>query len=192
MTGETKLLVDRQALFDSKKPIMEIVYLEDGTPWFTRIGQEPIEVTHGPEFSPFLIDVICQKIVEGGPGSSLSKICKQHGMPSYTSLMRWRRANPWIDEQLDKARFDRAEVLRDEAIDHAMEARDKNDAPAAALKFEAKKWGASLDNPKYSPKSKMDVAITQPTVIQIISGIDRSTPVEPPQRVVQEVVKVDE
>lgn len=192
MTGSTVLIVDQAALFDRRKPRMEIVYLEDGTPFFTALGTDAqFEVAHGIEFSPFIIDVICQKIVEG-PVSSLSKICKMPGMPSYTSLMKWRRANPWIDEQLEKARYDRAEVLRDEALDHAMEATNKDNAPAAGLKYEAKRWAAGIDNTKYSPKSKVDVAISQPTIIQVVTGIDRETQVELPMKDVTNTGQVKE
>lgn len=175
------LIIDRKSLFSEARPAMEVVYLEDGTPFFTAVDSySKVEITSGPVFNPFIVDIICQHMVQGGEGASLSKILRLPGMPSYHAFSRWRRANPWIEEALERARYDRAEVLRDEAIAHALDARDKNDAPAHALKYEAKKWGASLDNPKYSPKSKLDVNVSTPTVINVITGIDRTTDVAMP------------
>ena len=171
MTGETRMIVDRLALFSRKRPPMEIVYLEDGTPYLTEVGREiVVQPESGPVFSDFIVHMICQKIVEG---KNLSKICKTPGMPSYHAFCTWRRAYPWINEALEKSRQDRAELLRDEALDEAMSAQNKNDAPAASLRYEAKKWAAGVDNVKYSPKAKMEVGVTMPTQINIITGIDR-------------------
>lgn len=121
-------------------------------------------------FSPLLLDLICQQIAEG---ASLTRICKNPNMPSYAVLCAWKRKYPEIEARIEDARRDRAEFLRDEALEKADEATDKNDTPAATLKFEARKWAAGVDNAKYSPKSKVEATLNAPTQIIVHTGIVR-------------------
>lgn len=127
-------------------------------------------------YNPAIIDMMCAKIAEGG---SLSDLCETPGFPSYALLCRWRRAEPWINEALDMARKDRAEYMRDRALKEALAARDKNDAPAQALKTETYKWAAGVDDGKYSPKAKVEATVNQPTQIIVVTGIDRTRDVTP-------------
>lgn len=128
-------------------------------------------------FSQVLVDLICQRIAEGG---NLTKICKEPGMPSYNTVCSWRRSHPHIIEQLDMSRRDRAEFLRDAAVQEAVDATSsKDEVIASALRVETFKWAAGVDDVKYSPRAKVDVAMSIPTQIIVQTGIDR-TPLAPP------------
>lgn len=81
--------------------------------------------------------------------------------------------------------------MRDNALEEALKARDKNDAPAQALKTETYKWAAGTDHEKYNPKTKVEATLNTPTVIQVITGIDR-TPVREVQEIPKELQKYDE
>lgn len=155
--------------------------LPTGVKVWTEVGIEANTVGGRPTlaFSPVIISEICQKIAEGG---ALTKICKLSNMPTYAQLRLWARSHPWIDEALNQARRDRAETMRDLALEAALEATDKNNAPAQALKTETYKWSASVDHEKYNPKTKVEATINTPTVIQVITGIDRT-----PVREVEEI-----
>lgn len=144
-------------------PSGEIVWSDENT---NLAGYESPKIA----FSPLLLDLICQKIAEGG---SLTRICKEPGMPTYAVLCAWKRKYPEIEKRLDEARADRAEFLRDEAMLRADEATNKNDTPAAALKYEARKWAASTDHIRYSTRHKLEATINQPTIIQVNTGIVR-------------------
>lgn len=137
----------------------------------------PLVVEGGTQilaYNPAIIDMMCSKIMEG---SSLTKLCELPGFPSYSQLCKWRRTEPWINEALELARRDRSERMRDLALESALQATDKNDAPAAALKSETYKWLAGVDDLKYKQNAKVDVAISNPTQIIVMTGIDR-TPID--------------
>lgn len=121
-------------------------------------------------YSPHLISLMCQRIAEG---AAVTKLCQQPGFPSYAQLRLWARVHPWIDEELDRARRDRAETMRDNALEEALKARDKNDAPAQALKTETYKWAAGTDHEKYNPKTKVEATLNTPTQIIVHTGIQR-------------------
>lgn len=125
-------------------------------------------------FNPVTVDLICQKIAEGG---NLTKICTERGMPTYPTFCRWKRAHPWIEEQLESARRDRAEYLRDRAVEEAL-AADSDNVGAQSLKHEAMKWAAGVDHGKYSPKAKVEATLNVPTQIIVSTGIDRTPPAE--------------
>lgn len=123
-------------------------------------------------FSPWMVDIICEKIAEG---TSLTKICRQPGMPSYAVLCRWKRDHPEIADQLENARQDRAEYHRDQALEEA-QAADEDNATAQTLKHNAHKWAAGVDNAKFSPKAKIEANLSVPTQIIVDTGIRREEP----------------
>lgn len=123
------------------------------------------------QYSPLVVDEICRRIVEG---EALTRICNgAEGMPTYNDFCRWRRAHPWIIEALDRAREDRAEKLRDEAIALADDAVSVKDAAAQALKVEVRKWAAAVDSARYNPKTKVEATLNVPTQIIVQTGIER-------------------
>ena len=132
----------------------------------------PSTVRVSVEFSPVLIDLICERIVEG---MSLKKICELPGMPKYSTLMSWRRLHPEVDEALATAREDRGEYLRDLAMETA-EGATEDTVGASTLLHKAQVWAAGVDNARYSPKAKIEATMTA-TQIVVHTGID-STPLD--------------
>lgn len=135
-------------------------------------------------YHPWIIDLICEEIAEGG---SLTKICKKPDMPSYTLLSRWRRVHPEIDEMLQRARADRAEYHRDNAMD-VVEDADEDNVMARTLQHNAHKWAAGVDDSKFSPKAKIEGNFSAPTQIIVNTGIDR-TPLPQPAKETVDVTK---
>lgn len=122
-------------------------------------------------YTPEAVAILCQRVAEGG---SVTRICAEYeDMPTYASLCRWKRTMNHIEEDLEMARRDRAEYLRDVALREAMSAVDKNDTPAQNLKYEANKWAAGVDQPgRYGQKNKVDVAVSA-TMLVVDTGIYR-------------------
>ncbi len=157
---------------------LELVVLEDGTKVWTQPALVAItKRTNDVLFSPILIDLICQAIVQG---KNVTDICDVPPYPSYVTFCRWRREHPWIDEALDRARADRAELYRDQVLKEAKEAvSTKDPINASNLKIETLKWAAGVDSPaKYSPKAKMEATVNMPTQIIVNTGIDRTQKVK--------------
>jgi len=127
-------------------------------------------------YSEVMADLICNAVAEGG---SLTKICKMKGFPSYVQVCHWRRQYPEFEEALVRARQDRAEALRDEAMSIADDAAEEGDAiNKARLRTDIRKWSSAVDDPsRYSPKTKVDATLTTPMTLVVRTGIDR-TPLE--------------
>jgi hypothetical protein len=122
------------------------------------------------EYNPTVVEIICQKITEGG---SLTRVCQEPGMPSYQTICRWRRIHPEVDEMLGRARRDRAEYLRDKALETA-EYADEEEVNSAKLRVETYKWAAGKDAPDRFESKGPSTNIVAPTTIIISTGIDRS------------------
>jgi hypothetical protein len=131
--------------------------------------ERPAVSTREVIYSPLVMDLLCQKIASG---MGVTNACGQEGMPSYAVLCKWRRLRPEVEQQLEQARQDRAEYLRDRAMAHAEEA-DEDDLDVRKFRYEAAKWGAGVDNSKYSPKAKIEATISAPTQILVQTGIIR-------------------
>jgi hypothetical protein len=102
----------------------------------------------------WLIDVVCQRIANG---EALMNICSDPQMPSYSTFCRWRRENEVVRLAYEAALFDRADSMRDRAVNTAEKAEE---AGHERLKVDTYKWAASVDNPnKYSTKTKADVTV---------------------------------
>lgn len=139
--------------------------------WVPSDRQDVVTIDRLKVYNPAIIDIICSRIVEG---ASLSEICRQPDMPTYATLCRWRRREPWITEVLEQARRDRAEYLRDQALSEAL-AADEDNAAAKRLVVDTYKWAASTDDPaRYSPKTKVDATLAVATQILVDTGIDRA------------------
>lgn len=112
---------------------------------------------HWP-YSRFLADLICLRVAEG---ASLLKICEEPQMPSYGVLSRWRREHPEFEEDLRRARQDRAELLFEEALEVVdQEALSPAAVAHLKLKHEAKKYGARILNPEqFSEKTKVQADV---------------------------------
>lgn len=143
--------------------------------WIDQPNSLTVTLHRHVDFSLFTLQALCQYIAEGMP---LTKACLQPNMPSYNTLCRWRRENPEVREALEQAYIDRADTLRDKAMQAALEATDKSEVDVATLRHNAYKWAAGVDAPRYSPKAKVDLAVNVPTQIIVQTGIDRGNNAE--------------
>jgi len=130
----------------------------------------------GPKFkykySPYLADIICQRIAEG---AAITRLCKEEGIPSYCVLSMWRTEHPEFEEKLERARRDRAEFYADKAVHEATkEGITKDEVPAQRLKHEGYKWGAGVDNPeRYQNRTKLVGDPNAPVSFIIETGVRR-------------------
>jgi len=77
------------------------------------------------DFTPELADAICERLAKGEP---LARICEDAGMPSYTTVWRWERANDEFRKASARARELGTHWLADECLkiaDGQGEAQDK-------------------------------------------------------------------
>lgn len=140
--------------------------------------QEGVRVpTHflGSEYNPLVLDLLCQRIVEG---KGVTEVCKESGMPSYNTLCKWRRQYPEVGVAIENAKRERAEILRDKIMvkaerTYASKEGTRDEVPALAVLVDATKWTTAVDNEKYNPKAKIEANIAMPTVIQVVTGISR-------------------
>lgn len=140
--------------------------------------QEGVRVpTHflGSEYNPLVLDLLCQRIVEG---KGVTEVCKEPGMPSYNTLCKWRRQYPEVGVAIENAKRERAEILRDKIMvkaerTYASKEGTRDEVPALAVLVDATKWTTAVDNEKYNPKAKIEANISMPTVIQVVTGISR-------------------
>jgi hypothetical protein len=153
------------------------IELPNGRTVYVQQGINTNVPTREITYSPLIIDLLCQKIAEGG---SLTELCRQREYPSYSTLRRWARQHTWIDEALQQARRDRAEYFRDKAVHTAEGAEGRDPISVANLQVDTYKWAAGVDDGKYSPKAKIEASINLPTQIIVKTGIDR-TPLPAPQ-----------
>lgn len=146
--------------------------LEDGSTLWCEPDFTPRPYLHHEAvYSPITLDIICQRIAEG---MSITDICKTQGMPTYSTLTRWRRLHPEVQEALAQARIDRAEAFRDKAVKEAASAEGKDPISGPALRVDTYKWAASVDDPqRYSQKAKIEAQINMPTQIIVETGIRR-------------------
>ena len=154
------------------------VELPDGTRCLVQKALVPsVHSTWDVPFNPIVVDLMCQKVLEG---MGITEICGLPGFPTYTTYTRWRREHSWIDDAIGKAKVDRAERARDEILQIAKAAvSSKDPINATNTKIDALKWSAGIDDPhRYSPKAKVEGVINAPTQIIIQTGIDRTPIVE--------------
>ena len=98
---------------------------------------------------------ICERLAIG---ESLRSICRDDGMPSVTSVMRWLSVNLAFREQYAHARELQAEYRVDEIVEIAD--KDEADDPVkvnrARLRIDTRKWAASKLAPKkYGDQAKI-------------------------------------
>jgi len=120
------------------------------------------------QFSPNLMDIICQKIAEG---DSLTNICNEPDMPGYNTLSRWRREHPKVAEMIQHARRDRAENHYTRVLEEA-DGADEDNVQANKLRVTAYQWAAGVDNPEvFGAKTKISGDKDAPVQFIIDTGI---------------------
>lgn len=104
-------------------------------------------------YSDEIADEICNLIADG---QSLRTICADDDMPNKATVFRWLAAHESFRDQYARARDAQADALVDEMIDIA-DAADADNAQAARLQVDARKWVASKLKPKlYGDKVQHD------------------------------------
>jgi len=122
-------------------------------------------------YNEILAAIVCQRIAGG---TTLSKLCKEPGMPSYQTLLRWRKKYPYFKEAVEEARKDRAEYYAEEVVEVSKLATDKDDSPAIRVRIDALKWSAQAFHPdKFSPKTKIVGDPDQPISFIVDTGVRR-------------------
>jgi hypothetical protein len=163
-TPDEALLRDRrEQLVERLLPSGEVVLVQ------ADIDPSKLSKFKFQEYSSYVVDLICEKIVEG---ESLKTICTLPGFPNYATLCRWKKQVEGIQEQLDQARRDRAEMMRDEAWQIAKDAKESN-VDSSKLKVQTAQWLASTDNKERFGNAKAQVELNQPLQIIVQTGIVR-------------------
>jgi len=133
------------------------------------IRERPATLKLATAYSELILEIICNQLVEG---KSIKEICAAPDMPSYSTLCSWKRNIPGVEDKLHQAREDRAEYLRDEAMEEILEC-DEDTVASASAKHKALVWAAGVDNARYSPKAKLEATLVAPTQIIVNTGIRR-------------------
>lgn len=158
--------------------VMEI-QREDGTKVWVQKGimaDEKVLGHAGIKFNPLIGDIVCSKVANG---NSVTKVCREDGMPTYGTVCRWRRESPEFDKALDQALQDKADFLTDEALEVAKDLVDNDrkkmvDVAATTLLTDQYWKKATADKPrKYSPKLTHSGDPDNPISIVIETGIRR-------------------
>lgn len=169
---------DYLPLLQERSDFMVERVLPDGSKILVQTGIDPGLLAHTESwpFSQTTVDIMCQLVAQG---SNITDVCERGGgIPPYSVWCTWRRRHPEINEQLDRARHDRAEYYRDQVVKTAEAAvSSKDPLQAAALQVDAYKWAAGMDNSRYSPKTKVEATLNTPLQIIVHTGIDR-TPID--------------
>jgi len=105
-------------------------------------------------------------------GLSLHAIAAMDGMPSYGMILRWVKEDAGLRQALEGARVVRALHFEEEALRAAEAAIDKDDVPAARLKFDGYVWGAKVNNPdRYGNKTQLSGDPDRPLTFNISTGV---------------------
>jgi hypothetical protein len=124
-------------------------------------------------FNQGYADLIVQKMIEDN--LSLTKVCKLPGMPTYSTVTRWRHENPNFDDYINYAMRAQADKVTDEIHDSRdAEYEDKHELNSAKLNFDKKKHIAAVKNPeKYSPRVRGGEGGGTVVQIMVDTGIKR-------------------
>ena len=166
------LAIGAGADFDyTNKELFDEVVLVDGTIALVAKGVDVNLATMHRSwvYNQSVADLFCQLVAEG---KGVTAASREPGMPPYSIVCRWRRERPEFARQLEEARKDRAEGMRDKAMATA-EGADEDNIQVDKLKVETYKWAAGVDDQnKYGAKK---VQLDENTPLQIIvnTGIVR-------------------
>lgn len=132
----------------------------------------PFLLSDGPvsavPYDPERALAICERYSAGLP---LTRICAAEGMPSRATVFQWLEEQPVFADMLQSAREERAAVIADEIVRIADEARDKEDAAAAKLRIEARRW--VVETLLLRASKRTDAAAAAP--MNVIIALDHQT-----------------
>ncbi len=122
----------------------------------------------GRRYSPILADLMCQAIANG---DSPLTVAEKYDV-RYALLSAWKRRYPEFAEKFNQALQDRADFLADRALIEAEAAPETMAGTAKAKLVVDTLWrSAEVANAKkYSPRMKLDSAVTVPIQIVIETG----------------------
>ena len=168
-TGATEYILKKDYTKDARTAL--IPHVIDGNNVLVEedIRERPATLKLATAYSELILEIICNQLVEG---KSIKEICAAPDMPSYSTLCSWKRNIPGVEDKLHQAREDRAEYLRDEAMEEILEC-DEDTVASASAKHKALVWAAGVDNARYSPKAKLEATLVAPTQIIVNTGIRR-------------------
>lgn len=141
------------------------------------IADEPQRPRHPggrpPVFSLELMHEYCERLSQGELAIELSR---EEGMPSLSTVFRWKEEHPEFRETYARARLMQAQACAERAVVSGRSATAE-DANAARVKMDADKWlAARLDPRNYAERTQLQ-------------NLDRDgNPTDAPMRVVIELV----
>lgn len=134
-------------------------------------------------------------------GESLHAIASREGMPSYQTILRWSKDNAVFKKELIAARETRALHFEERAINAAENAIERDDVPAARLKFDAYAWAAEKADPaRFGKRTNIAGDAASPVKFIVQTGVpDPGEYQRPPElaadgtvkTVISEVVNAD-
>ena len=121
----------------------------------------------GPKYSEAMAESICEQIM---CGMSMVQVCKQDGMPSRATVIRWFTQQPGFEARCTHARSLQADLMDDMILDVANQC-DESNYQSSRVKLSALQWRAS----KLAPKKygdKVDMNLTGEVAIKrVVSDI---------------------
>jgi len=97
-------------------------------------------------FSEAIATTICNRLAQG---EALASICRDAGMPDYSTIMRWCERHPSFGEQYARARVESADADADSVTDIGRRTLAGEYDPAAArVAIDALKWAAGKRRPE--------------------------------------------
>lgn len=152
-----------------------VVINSDGQIVDTPLAAREVSIFYTPELAERIYDMYVG-------GMSLHAISCEDGLPSYGSILRWFKEKAEFRELIENGRALRALHHEEEALRHAESAFDKDDVPAARLKFDAHVWAAEVNDPsRYGKKTTVQGDPNRPIVFQISTGV----PERPDQTIIE-------
>lgn len=129
--------------------------------------------THVP-FSPILCELICEKLAEGLTPPEVAELA---GMPTTTTMRRWRKQHPEFEEMWRMALQDYADMKAREALDTAREVHLGGDPDAVGggkLFVDTLKWAAEKADPdKFGSRMKVSGEVKHAVALMVDTGIRR-------------------
>ena len=126
--------------------------------------------TQEPSYSYDLIDKIADQIIAG---RTVADICRDRGMPSSALFYKWFKHMDGMRERILAARQTRAIAFEDEILSLAQRGEElhKDSVPGAALKFNALKWLAEVnDSGTFGKKTTVEGNPDKPIKFEIVTG----------------------
>jgi hypothetical protein len=152
-------------------------------------ASEPKQKRNSPVWKTTeLMDAICNRLTEG---ESLRSICRDDGMPSLGTFLRWVTQDVELKEQYALALKVRADYLLEEIFEIADDstndyveklnkdgstyvAVDSEHINRSRLRVDVRKWSMGRMNPKkYGDFSKMEVTGADGGAVEVVNKIER-------------------